>query len=62
MQKALAGVSAFYDDEKENTQLTKLQILKTATAVTRSYQYAHSFTQDYAPSVPEKTMKNVLKR
>jgi len=43
MQKALAGVSAFYDDEKEEVKLTKLQIPKNCYCCNQSYQYAHSF-------------------
>ncbi|WP_185288959.1 SDR family NAD(P)-dependent oxidoreductase [Chryseobacterium lactis] len=59
MQKALAGVSAFYDDEKENTQLTKLQIPKNCYCCNRSYQYAHSF---YTRLCPQCAGENYEKR
>ncbi len=49
MQKALAGISAFYDSEKEETKLTKLQIPKNCYCCNRSYQYAHSFYSRLCP-------------
>ncbi|WP_292011217.1 SDR family oxidoreductase [Chryseobacterium sp.] len=59
MQKALAGVSAFYDDEKENAKLTKLQIPKNCYCCNKSYQYAHSF---YARLCPKCAAENYEKR
>lgn len=49
MQKALAGVSAFYDDEKDEMKLTKLQIPKNCYCCNQSYQYAHSFYSRLCP-------------
>ncbi|MEN5309749.1 SDR family NAD(P)-dependent oxidoreductase [Chryseobacterium cucumeris] len=49
MQKALAGISAFYDDEKEEVRLTKLQIPKNCYCCNQSYQYAHSFYSRLCP-------------
>ncbi|WNI36078.1 SDR family NAD(P)-dependent oxidoreductase [Chryseobacterium sp. SG20098] len=49
MQKALAGISAFYDDEKEEVKLTKLQIPKNCYCCNQSYQYAHSFYSRLCP-------------
>lgn len=59
MQKALAGVSAFYDDEKEATKLTKLQIPKNCYCCNRSYRYAHSF---YTRLCPQCAGENYEKR
>lgn len=53
MQKALAGVSSFYDDEKEDTQLTRLQIPKNCYCCNQSYQYAHSFYTRLCPKCAE---------
>ncbi|MBB4807940.1 NAD(P)-dependent dehydrogenase (short-subunit alcohol dehydrogenase family) [Chryseobacterium defluvii] len=53
MRKALAGVSAFYDEEKGNTKLTKLQIPKNCYCCNRSYQYAHSFYTRLCPKCAE---------
>lgn len=53
MQKALAGVSAFYDDEKEEVKLTKLQIPKNCYCCNQSYQYAHSFYSRLCPVCAE---------
>ena len=53
MQKALAGVSAFYDDEKEDMKLTKLQIPKNCYCCNQSYQYAHSFYSRLCPVCAE---------
>lgn len=53
MQKALAGVSAFYDDEKDTTNLTKLQIPKNCYCCNQSYQYAHSFYTRLCPRCAE---------
>ncbi|WP_077413907.1 SDR family oxidoreductase [Chryseobacterium sp. JV274] len=49
MQKALAGISAYYDNEKEEVQLTKLQIPKNCYCCNQSYQYAHSFYSRLCP-------------
>lgn len=49
MKKALAGASAFYDDEKEETKLTPLQIPKNCYCCNQSYQYAHSFYTRLCP-------------
>lgn len=49
MQKALAGVSAYYDNEKEEVQLTKLLIPKNCYCCNQSYQYAHSFYSRLCP-------------
>lgn len=59
MRKALAGVSAFYDDEKEETKLTKLQIPKNCYCCKQSYQYAHSF---YSGLCPQCAGENYEKR
>ncbi|MFC3160813.1 hypothetical protein ACFOEQ_22250 [Chryseobacterium arachidis] len=53
MKKALAGVSAFYDDEKNETQLTKLQLPKNCYCCNQSYQYAHSFYTRLCPKCAE---------
>lgn len=53
MQKALVGVSSFYDDEKEETQLTRLQIPKNCYCCNQSYQYAHSFYTRLCPKCAE---------
>lgn len=53
MQKVLAGVSSFYDDEKEETQLTRLQIPKNCYCCNQSYQYAHSFYTRLCPKCAE---------
>ncbi|MDQ1163367.1 Zn finger protein HypA/HybF involved in hydrogenase expression [Chryseobacterium sp. SORGH_AS 447] len=53
MQKALVGVSSFYDDEKEKTQLTRLQIPKNCYCCNQSYQYAHSFYTRLCPKCAE---------
>ncbi|WP_374463411.1 SDR family oxidoreductase [Chryseobacterium sp.] len=53
MQKALAGVSAFYDDEKEEVKFTKLQIPKNCYCCNQSYQYAHSFYSRLCPVCAE---------
>jgi NAD(P)-dependent dehydrogenase (short-subunit alcohol dehydrogenase family) len=53
MKKALAGVSAFYDDQKDETQLTKLQIPKNCYCCNQSYQYAHSFYTRLCPKCAE---------
>lgn len=53
MKKALAGVSAFYDDEKNETQFTKLQIPKNCYCCNQSYQYAHSFYTRLCPKCSE---------
>ncbi|MEF9477775.1 SDR family oxidoreductase [Chryseobacterium sp. 1B4] len=53
MQKALAGVSAFYDDEKEEVKFTKLQIPKNCYCCNQSYQYAHSFYSRLCPACAE---------
>jgi NAD(P)-dependent dehydrogenase (short-subunit alcohol dehydrogenase family) len=49
MQKALAGISAYYDNEKEEVQLTKFQIPKNCYCCNQSYQYAHSFYSRLCP-------------
>lgn len=59
MKKALAGVSAFYDDQKDETQLTKLQIPKNCYCCNQSYQYAHSF---YTRLCPKCADENYEKR
>ncbi|WP_415325676.1 SDR family oxidoreductase [Chryseobacterium sp. MMS23-Vi53] len=59
MKKALAGVSAFYDDQKNETQLTKLQIPKNCYCCNQSYQYAHSF---YTRLCPKCADENYEKR
>lgn len=59
VQKALAGVSDFYDDEKEETQLTQLHIPKNCYCCNRSYQYAHSF---YTRLCPQCAGENYEKR
>ncbi len=59
VKKALAGVSGFYDDEKDETKLTKLQIPKNCYCCNRSYQYAHSF---YTRMCPECAGENYEKR
>lgn len=59
MKKALAGVSAFYDDEKNDTQLTRLQIPKNCYCCNQSYQYAHSF---YTRLCPKCADENYEKR
>lgn len=59
MKKALAGVSDFYDDEKNDTQLTKLQIPKNCYCCNQSYQYAHSF---YTRLCPKCADENYEKR
>lgn len=53
MKKALAGVSDFYDDEKNETGLTKLQIPKNCYCCNQSYQYAHSFYTRLCPNCAE---------
>lgn len=53
MQKALAGISDFYDDEKEETQLTKLQIPRNCYCCNQSYRYAHSFYTRLCPNCAE---------
>ncbi|GEN78106.1 SDR family NAD(P)-dependent oxidoreductase [Chryseobacterium hagamense] len=53
MKNALAGVSDFYDDEKDETQLTKLQIPKNCYCCNQSYQYAHSFYTRLCPNCAE---------
>jgi len=59
MKKALAGVSGFYDDEKDETKLTKLQIPKNCYCCNQSYQYAHSF---YTRLCPKCAGENYEKR
>ncbi|MCT2561351.1 SDR family NAD(P)-dependent oxidoreductase [Chryseobacterium herbae] len=59
MQKALAGASAFYDEEKEETKLTPLQIPKNCYCCNQSYQYAHSF---YTRLCPKCAAENYEKR
>lgn len=59
VKKALAGVSVFYDDEKNDTQLTKLQIPKNCYCCNQSYQYAHSF---YTRLCPKCADENYEKR
>ncbi|PJJ62594.1 SDR family NAD(P)-dependent oxidoreductase [Chryseobacterium geocarposphaerae] len=59
MKKALAGISAFYDDQKDETQLTKLQIPKNCYCCNQSYQYAHSF---YTRLCPKCADENYEKR
>ncbi|WP_267404122.1 MULTISPECIES: SDR family oxidoreductase [unclassified Chryseobacterium] len=59
MKKALAGVSAFYDDQKGETQLTKLQIPKNCYCCNQSYHYAHSF---YTRLCPKCADENYEKR
>lgn len=59
MKKALAGVSAFYDDEKNDTRLTRLQIPKNCYCCNQSYQYAHSF---YTRLCPKCADENYEKR
>jgi NAD(P)-dependent dehydrogenase (short-subunit alcohol dehydrogenase family) len=53
MKNALTGVSAFYDDQKDETQLTKLQIPKNCYCCNQSYQYAHSFYTRLCPKCAE---------
>ncbi|WP_312392795.1 SDR family oxidoreductase [Chryseobacterium sp.] len=59
MKKALAGISAFYDDQKDETQLTKLQIPKNCYCCNQSYHYAHSF---YTRLCPKCADENYEKR
>lgn len=59
MKKALAGVSDFYDDEKEETNLTKLNIPKNCYCCNQSYNYAHSF---YTRLCPKCADENYEKR
>lgn len=59
MQKALTGNSAFYDDEKDETKLTPLQIPKNCYCCNQSYQYAHSF---YTRLCPKCAAENYEKR
>lgn len=59
MQKALAGVSDFYDDEKDEVKLTQLQIPKNCYCCNQSYQYAHSF---YSRLCPQCAGENYEKR
>lgn len=58
MQKALVGVSGFYDDEKDETQLTKLQIPKNCYCCNQSYHYAHSFYTRLCPTCAEENYEN----
>ncbi|KPH11058.1 SDR family oxidoreductase [Chryseobacterium sp. ERMR1:04] len=53
LKKALAGVSAFYDDQKDETKLTKLQIPKNCYCCNQSYAYAHSFYTRLCPKCAE---------
>ncbi len=58
MKKALAGVSDFYDDEKNETRLTKLQIPKNCYCCNQSYQYAHSFYTRLCPNCADENYEN----
>lgn len=53
LKKALAGVSDFYDDEKDETNLTKLNIPKNCYCCNQSYNYAHSFYTRLCPKCAE---------
>ncbi|WP_259828291.1 SDR family NAD(P)-dependent oxidoreductase [Chryseobacterium pyrolae] len=59
MQKALSGASAFYDEERDETKLTPLQIPKNCYCCNQSYQYAHSF---YTRLCPKCAAQNYEKR
>lgn len=59
LKKALAGVSDFYDDAKDETNLTKLNIPKNCYCCNQSYQYAHSF---YTRLCPKCADENYEKR
>ncbi|KPE50088.1 SDR family NAD(P)-dependent oxidoreductase [Chryseobacterium indologenes] len=59
MKKALTGISGFYDDEKDETKLTRLQIPKNCYCCNQSYQYAHSF---YTRLCPKCAAENYEKR
>ncbi|KQM50364.1 SDR family oxidoreductase [Chryseobacterium sp. Leaf201] len=50
MKKALAGISVFYDDHKDETQLTRLQIPKNCYCCNQSYRHAHSFYTRMCPT------------
>ncbi len=53
MKKALAGISDFYDNGKNETRLTRLQIPKNCYCCNRSYRYAHSFYTRLCPNCAE---------
>ncbi|MDR2238680.1 MAG: SDR family oxidoreductase [Chryseobacterium sp.] len=59
MKKALVGVTDFYDDEKDETKFTRLQIPKNCYCCNQSYQYAHSF---YTRLCPKCAGENYEKR